>query len=116
MKPCIETCADLLNSVLHLLFLEGDQCPQGLSSTNISIETECCNELLTMGTHQSMDSADEVNNVNKEEHNSGSTGFLLSNDIKNGSQKFGGIGSLLANVDFEQQYLRKSLLQGPFRG
>ncbi|PHU19260.1 hypothetical protein BC332_10411 [Capsicum chinense] len=116
MKPCIETCADMLNSVLHLLFLEGDQCPQGLSSINISIETECCNELLTTGAHQSMDSADEVNNVNKEEHNSGSTGFLLSNDIKNGLQKFGGIGSLLANVDFEQQYLRKSLLQGLFKG
>lgn len=116
MKPCIETCADLLNSVLHLLFLEGDQCPEGLSSAHTSIETECCNELLATGTHQSTDSADEVNNVNKEEHSSGSTGFLPSNDSKNDMQKFGGIESLLANVDFEQQYLRKSLLQGLFKG
>ncbi|MCD7466363.1 hypothetical protein HAX54_002987 [Datura stramonium] len=116
MKPCIEACADLLNSILHLLFLEGDQGPQGLSSTHTSIETECCNDLLAMESHQSSDSADEVNNVNKEEHYSGSTGSLLSNDIKNDSQKFGGIESLLANVDFEQQNLRKSLLRGLFKG
>ncbi|PHT93250.1 hypothetical protein T459_01132 [Capsicum annuum] len=49
---------------------------------HISIETECCNELLTMETHQSMDSANEVNNVNKEEHNSSSTRFLLSNALR----------------------------------
>ncbi|KAK4345439.1 hypothetical protein RND71_035615 [Anisodus tanguticus] len=110
IKPCTETCADLLNSVLHLLFLEGDQCPQGLSSIDTSIETECCNELLATGTHQSRDSANEVDNVNKEEHHSGSAGS--SND----SQKFGGIESLLANVDFGQQYLRKSLLQGLYKG
>ncbi|CAN4125104.1 unnamed protein product [Withania somnifera] len=116
MKPCIETCANLLNSVLHLLFLEGDQCPKGLYSTHISIETECCNGLLATGSHQSMNSADEVNNVNKEDHNSGSTSFLPSNDIKNDSQKFEGIESLLANADFEQQYLTKSLLQGLFKG
>lgn len=116
MKPCIETCADLLNSVLLLLFLEGDQCTQGLSSTHSSIETEYCNELLATGTHQSRDSADEVNNVNKEEHYSGSADSLPSKDIKNDSQKFRGIESLLANVDFEQQYLRKSLLQGLLKG
>lgn len=116
MKPCIETCADLLNSVFLLLFLDGDQSSQGLSSTNTSIETECCNELLAIGTHQSRDSADEVNNLNKEEHYSGSAGSLPSNDIMNDSQKFGGIESLLSNVDFEQQYLRKSLLQGLFEG
>ncbi|XP_055808091.1 uncharacterized protein LOC129876632 [Solanum dulcamara] len=116
MKPCIETCADLLNSVLLLLFLEGDQCTQGLSSTHSSIVTEYCNELLATGTHQSRDSADEVNNVNKEEHYSGSADSLPSKDIKNDSQKFRGIESLLANVDFEQQYLRKSLLQGLFTG
>ncbi|KAJ8533695.1 hypothetical protein K7X08_007019 [Anisodus acutangulus] len=110
IKPCTETCADLLNSVLHLLFLEGNQCPQGLSSIDTSIETECCNELLATGTHQSRDSANEVDNVNKEEHHSGSAGS--SND----SQKFGGIESLLANVDFGQQYLRKSLLQGLYKG
>ncbi|XP_010327418.1 uncharacterized protein [Solanum lycopersicum] len=111
MKPCIETCANLLYSILHLLFLEGDQCPQGLSSTHTTIETECCNELLAAGTYQSRDSADEANNVNKEEHYSGSADSLQSNDSKNDLQKFGGIESLLANVDFEQQYLRKSLLQ-----
>ncbi|XP_059295401.1 uncharacterized protein LOC132048725 [Lycium ferocissimum] len=115
LKPCIERCADLLNSVLHLLFLEGDQCPQGLSSAHTSVETECCNELLTTGTRQSRDSATEVDNVNKEEHCSGSAGSLQTNDIKNDLQKFGGIESLLANVDFEQQYLRKSLLQGLFK-
>ncbi|KAK4377347.1 hypothetical protein RND71_003643 [Anisodus tanguticus] len=110
IKPCIETCAYLLNSVLHLLFLGGDQCPQGLSSTHTSMETECCNELLVMGTHQSRDSANEVDNVNKEEHHSGSAGS--SDD----SQKFGGIESLLSNVDFGQQYLRKSLFQGLIKG
>ncbi|KAH0721602.1 hypothetical protein KY289_006942 [Solanum tuberosum] len=116
MKPCIETCADLLNSILHLLFLEGDQCPQGLSSTHTAIETECCNELLAAGTYQSRDSADEPNNVKKEEHYSGSADSVQSNDCKNDLQKFGGIESLLANVDFEQQYLRKSLLQGLSKG
>ncbi|PHU29068.1 hypothetical protein BC332_01161 [Capsicum chinense] len=35
-----------------------------------------------METHQSMDSANELNNVNKEKHNSGSTSFLLSNALR----------------------------------
>nr|XP_016491225.1 PREDICTED: uncharacterized protein LOC107810906 isoform X1 [Nicotiana tabacum] len=98
----MKACADLLNSVLHLLFLEGDQCPQGLSSTHFSIETEFCNKLLSMGTHPSRDSANEVDSVIKEEQHSGSAGS--------------GFESLLANVDFGQQYLRKSLLQGLLKG